>query len=111
MSDSPFDPPKPKPPTAKETAVTVIGGLGVIAADIATGGLLSTLAAIPSGGEREGPPDIRAGLAAIADTAAPARDGDRAACTRCAAWVPYASMALNEDGYFCARCAAELSQG
>lgn len=30
-------------------------------------------------------------------------------CAQCAEFVPYATMSLNENGCFCARCAAQLT--
>jgi len=45
------------------------------------------------------PPDL-------AQTAAPVRAVDgRVVCSGCGAAVPFASMSLNEHGYFCPRCA------
>jgi hypothetical protein len=52
------------------------------------------------------PINLAPSLVTIAETAAPVDDGEgNAQCTRCTRLVPYASMWLNEDGYFCAACA------
>jgi hypothetical protein len=46
-------------------------------------------------------------FAAIEATGAPVDDGEgNVQCTRCARLVPYVTMSLNEDGYFCEACAA-----
>jgi hypothetical protein len=107
----PFDAPTPEPPSTAEVIGTTAAAIGVIAADVATGGLLSTLAGIPSPScDEKRPVDITPLLATIADTSAPARDADgNAACSRCGEHVPYETMSLNEHGYFCARCAATLT--
>jgi len=110
VPDSPFDPPKPKDASVLETAGVIAAGFGAIAIDIATGGVLSTLASIPGGGDDNGPPDIGPLLATIADTGAPEHDGEgNAVCTRCADRVPYASMSLDAHGYFCPSCVAQLT--
>lgn len=102
----------PLPPTPGVTAGEVLAGTaalaGLTALDVVTGGLLSVLGSLPGGLPRSGdtydgpplhvPPDLH-------HTAAPAADAEgRVACTRCRRRVPYASMALNEHGYFCATC-------
>lgn len=105
----PFEPPPPEPAVA-DTALAVGVGIGVVALDILTGGFLSGLSAIP-GGPRDGtePIDLAPILATIADTGAPVDDGEgNAQCTRCTHLVPYATMSLNEDGYFCAPCAKAI---
>jgi hypothetical protein len=101
----PFEPPTPEPSTG-ETALAVGAGFGVIALDIVTAGFLSGLDAIPSlSRDPEAPIDLAPLLATIADTAAPVDDGEgNVQCTRCTQLVPYATMSLNEDGYFCAAC-------
>lgn len=107
----PFDAPTPEPPSTAEVIGTAAAAVGVIAADVATGGLLSTLASIPAPSSDDNKPvDITPLLATIADTSAPARDADgNAACSRCNAYVAYETMSLNEQGYFCAACAATLT--
>ncbi len=106
MADSPFDPPKPPQISAAETSGAIAGVVVIGAVDIATGGLFSAIAAIP-GSADSGPPDIQAGLDSIRDTGAPPRDADgNVACSRCGTFVSWASMSLNEHGYFCAACAA-----
>lgn len=107
----PFDAPTPEPPTAAEVIGTAAAAVGIIAADVATGGILSALGSIPSPScEETRPVDITPLLATIADTSAPARDADgNAACSRCGEYVAYEAMSLNEHGYFCAPCAATLT--
>lgn len=94
--------------SAGDVLVFTAGLAALVMLDVVTGGLVSTLASIPggppsSGDAYDGPP-----LVIPADlhyTAAPAFGGDgRVACTRCQRRVLYASMALNEHGYFCASC-------
>jgi hypothetical protein len=59
----------------------------------------------PTAGPDE-PLDLAPLLSTIADTAAPVDDGEgNVQCTRCTQLVPWATMSLNEDGYFCAACA------
>jgi hypothetical protein len=102
----PFEAPTPTTSTA-ETVGALALGAGMLAADMATGGLLSALASIPAPPEREEPIDLAPLLATIADTSAPVDDGEgNVQCTRCTHLVPYATMSLNEDGYFCQKCAA-----
>lgn len=105
----PFEPPAPEPGVA-DIALAVGAGFAVVALDIVTGGILSGLNAIP-GGARDGsePIDLAPLLATIADTGAPVDDGEgNARCTRCTHLVPYSTMSLNEDGYFCAPCAKAI---
>lgn len=52
---------------------------------------------------------VAARIPGLAETAAPRVTIDHdVACTRCATPVPYASMSLNEHGYFCSACAASM---
>jgi hypothetical protein len=108
---SAFDPPTPPATSAAEIAGGTAALVGLVAVDVATGGLLGALAAIP-GGERREPIDVRALEAAmpeLATTAAPRRAADgRVHCTRCDDAVAFASMSLNDEGYFCAACAAAI---
>jgi len=108
----PFDAPTPEPPSAAEVIGTAAAAIGVIAADVATGGILSTLASIPAPSAANNEPvDLAPLLATIADTSAPARDANsNAACSRCSGYVPYETMSLNEHGYFCTVCAAKLTE-
>lgn len=102
---SPFDPPTPEP----VSPVEVVGGMaivvGLVVADTMTGGLLDLLCAIPA-------PEQNAASTTIATpegTAPPNSDGGGdVECTRCAVYVAYPSMSLNEHGYFCSRCTATL---
>lgn len=103
-----FDPPQPETPSALETAGMIGGGVVLLA-------LAAVIGPLPDfgGGLLPDPPfddeaRARALRACGADQArAPQRDPHGSAqCTGCAAFVPYASMSLNEDGYFCASCAA-----
>jgi hypothetical protein len=102
----------PGPPTPGTTAGDLFAGTaavaGFVALDVVTGGLFSMVTSLPGGFPRsgdtyDGPPlFVPPGLHG---TAAPAVDAEGlVACTRCQRRVPYASMALNEHGYFCARC-------
>lgn len=86
-----------------ETAGAVAGFVGLAAVDIATGGLLSAIAAIPGGSDPEPEPFVFDPT--LAGTALPPRDADgNVACSRCGTFVSWASMSLNEHGYFCAAC-------
>ncbi len=113
-TSSPFDPPRPPEQSALGTAGIVAGGVGALGAfvviDQCTGGLLGALTSLPSCGDEPAPIDVNALLQAmpeLAATAPPQLTADRRAlCTRCAAAVEFASMSLNEHGYFCAACAA-----
>lgn len=103
-----FDPPTPD----GVSPATVVGGVallvGAVALDELTGGVLGALAILPGPARREPTPEELAALAAqlTAGTAAPAIDErGTVPCTGCGERVAYGSMALCEDGYFCARCA------
>lgn len=105
---APFDPPLPEP----VTPAVVVGGVallvGLVALDHVTGGLLGTLSALPGPAQRVASPEELAALASqdTAGTSAPALDArGHAPCTACGRRVAYASMSLNEDGYFCPSCA------
>lgn len=75
--------------------------------DTLTLGLLTGLGAIPGRRRREEEPMIPP--ANITDTTPPVSDErGLVQCTRCAELVEYASMSLDENGYFCAPCAAAL---
>ncbi len=113
----PFAPPTPETSpttTTARTAGAITAAFGFVAADIVLGGLLGCLASIPVPSfstDEPGPPDITPLLAAISDTSAPVDDGEgNVQCTRCTYLVPYATMSLNEEGYFCGRCAAVLTR-
>jgi hypothetical protein len=101
-----FDPPKVQDATALATAATVAGGTAAIVAmvgiDMLTGGLLTALDAIPGG---EDPPPRYTGPAHPMPVPGRTADG-RVPCTACATPVPYETMSLNHEGYFCPRCAA-----
>jgi hypothetical protein len=104
----PFEAPTPTTSTAETVGVLAVAG-GLLAADMATGGLLSALASIPAPADDDKPVDLAPLLATIADTAPPVDDGEgNVQCTRCTHLVPYETMSLNEDGYFCERCAAAV---
>ena len=116
MGDKPetsFDPPRPPEQSVVETVAVVAGGVAAIGAlvmaDVATGGLLGALGGIPGGGDSTRPIDVEAlerAIPGLAQTAPPQFTADqRVVCTGCAAAVRFDSMSLNEDGYFCARCA------
>jgi hypothetical protein len=105
-------PASPMPPTPPTSAGDFFAGTAVVAGfvalDVVTGGLFSMVSSLPgdfprSGDSYDGPP-----LAVPTDlhtTAAPRREADGlVACSRCQRRVPYASMAINEHGYFCAKC-------
>lgn len=115
----PFDPPAPEPVSALEVVGGVALTIGVVAANEATGGLLSLLVDAPALlvgalARHDEPPSAE--CVVIADTAAPIA-GERGnapcnmECTRCGELVTYESMSLNEDGYFCSWCAAALGSG
>jgi len=106
----PFEPPTPESKVA-DTALALGVGAGAIALDIVTGGLLTGLSDVPGGSSRDPnePIDLAPLLATIADTGAPVDDGEgNVQCTRCTHLVPYATMSLNEDGYFCETCAKAI---
>lgn len=111
----PFEPPTPETSpttTPVQTAGAVAAGFGLVALDIATAGFVSALASIPTvSADEPGPPDITPLLAQAAGTSPPVDDGEgNVQCSRCTYLVPYATMSLNEDGYFCAACAKELTE-
>ncbi|MGN6105187.1 MAG: hypothetical protein ACTHU0_08790 [Kofleriaceae bacterium] len=105
------DPDAPEPRdrvTPLEVAGGVVGLVAIVVADAATGGLISLLDAIPAPAPRNEP--FPADLPPPAGTAAPVADGrGNVRCTGCGEVVPWASMTLDPDGYFCARCAAAES--
>lgn len=109
MGDSPFDPPKPEDPAVLEIAGAIAATFGVLALDVATGGILSGLNSIP--GECAAvSPGHQPFLDSLADTAAPEVDSHgNVACSRCSVRVTYSTMSLNEHGYFCEACATALS--
>ena len=101
-------PPEPTPVTAAQGAAGLVAVAGAVAADIATGGLVSAVLSVPGFGEGEtqDPHDDPRIQAALAGTAAPVLDRDgKAPCTRCGQSIPFASMSLCEHGYFCSGCA------
>jgi hypothetical protein len=109
-----FAPPTPETSpttTPAQTAGAIVAGFGIIAADIALGGLISSVSAIPSfASDKPSQPDITPLLATIADTRAPIGDGrGNVNCTGCADLVPYATMSLDEHGYFCVNCTDRLT--
>jgi hypothetical protein len=88
-----------------KTAAQIAAGVGLIAADLATGGLLNGIPAPPGW---LAPPDRTPELlAALAETtAAPRRTADgRVLCTGCDAAVSWDTITLSDQGYFCAVCA------
>ena len=100
--------PEPTPVTAAEGVAGVVAVAGAVAADIATGGLVSSILSLPAfgDGETQDPHDDPRIQAALAGTAAPVLDRDGTApCTRCGQSVPFSSMSLCEHGYFCSACA------
>lgn len=116
----PFEPPTPTKPTVAETATLIVAGVGVMAVLIAIHPVLvlAKLAVLPfwlfrDRSEPEPPFDVERALivSGAADTRTPTRDehGD-VECTRCSAFVPYASMSLNEEGCFCRYCATATTQ-
>ncbi len=110
---SDFDPPQPPEPSALETAVTVGGVVALGAAAVALGvdGLL--MAGNFPGWDEQEPIDVQAlekAVPGLDTTSAPDfSENARALCSNCQAAVPYESMALNEHGYFCVRCATDHS--
>ena len=100
---SAFDP--PPPPDSAEHARDVVGFAAVVALDhFLFGGWLSM---IPGWRDDEHAVDIRALEAqtpGLDQTAPPVRGPNGSLCTGCDARVPYESMAINEEGYFCADC-------
>ncbi len=107
---SAFDPPRPPESSALETAGATAALLALVAADAMTGGVLSSLAAIPGGGDTSTEPVDIETVAPGAGKLAPKRAPDgRVHCTRCDEPVPYASMSLNGDGYFCQPCALDIN--
>lgn len=92
-----------------EVAVHTVVAIGLVIADAATHHLISNAAHVAgllssNKGNESGDPDpvIPADLHL---SAAPQLDSDGAvACTACQRRVAYASMVLNEYGYFCSTC-------
>lgn len=80
----------------------------LVVLDTLTLGLLTGLGAIPGRRRREEEPMLPPAI--ITDTTAAPVSDERGLvqCTRCAELVEYASMSLDENGYFCAPCAAAL---
>jgi hypothetical protein len=95
----------PEPLTLRRIVAGAAAVFGIFKLNSLTGGLLDHFSedSDPNPGPRNKgpnvvPPDLR-------QTAAPAFDADGlAACSRCQRRVAFASMAINEHGYFCARC-------
>lgn len=100
-----LEPPGPSGVSAGEMAAGAVALLGLVAADVATGGLLSVLNSIPAGRSEE--PFVAVDLSGTAPPRV-AADGT-APCSRCGARVTFSSMSINERGYFCAACAADQS--
>jgi hypothetical protein len=110
----PFESPPPQSPTAGEIATTVAGGIVVLAAAAVLKPFVSIFGVADLFLPAEPPPpfDVERALRQVgAPLEGPPRD-ERGfvECTRCSAFVPYASMSLNEEGYFCRVCAAALTQ-
>ncbi len=114
-SDGPFawepeDPPPPiPPPLSLGTSLLYGAGLMALAAlRVGSHGIFSLLVRIIELVTRDRRPVedvLPAALATIEGTGPPAVRGDGLVeCTRCAAAVPFETMALNEHGYFCRRC-------
>jgi hypothetical protein len=94
-------PPGPEDVSAATVALGTVAVVGLVAIDTLTGGLVSLIGAIPGGTDDPAPfvPRTPEG------TAPPVVHADgTVACSRCGRASPYASMALNEHGYFCASC-------
>jgi hypothetical protein len=111
----PFEPPTPETAptmTRKQTAAAVAAGLGLVALEVVLGGLLeAVLMPLAIFSRKTTGPDMTPLLATIGDTSAPVDDTEgNVQCSRCNQFVPYATMSLNEDGYFCATCAAQLTR-
>lgn len=98
-------PPGPQGVTAGEVVAGTAVVVGLMALDAVSGGVIGALAALPGGrtDDYDGPP-----LVVPPDlhrTAAPVLGADGlVACTRCQRRVAFASMSINEHGYFCASC-------
>jgi hypothetical protein len=106
--DDPFEPPRPEGVSAGEMVAGTASLLGIVVLDTLTGGLLTALTAIPDCGGARAP-----AAAPGPSTALPVsqqRPDGLVTCTRCAAAVPYESMSLNQDGYFCGACAAAMTR-
>ena len=112
----PFEPPQPDTPTKLETAATVAAGVALVPVAMLAEPVLRALS-IPAlfGADDPEPFDAEAQRLALhacgaANTEPPVTDenGD-VQCAECAEFVPYATMSLNEDGCFCATCAAKLT--
>ena len=102
----PFEPPVPERETPTEKAATIAAGVGVVALAVIAEPILHVLR-IPALFLPEVEPpafDVEAALRACNadETRAPEID-ERGfvECVHCSAFVPYASMSLNEDGCFC----------
>jgi hypothetical protein len=96
--------------TAGEIVAASALVLGLAALDAVSGGLMP-LAAIPFSRAKSAMrvPVVPADLHL---SAAPALGADRmVACTCCHRRVAYASMAINEHGYFCDRCGLQQPAG
>jgi hypothetical protein len=100
---APADPPsgpEPVPPTTVVAGMVAVMGLAAV--DVATGGLISGLLdgfpAKPSPGPAVLPSILEGTSAPVVH-----RDGT-VECSRCHAAAAYATMTLNEHGYFCPRC-------
>lgn len=110
----PFEPPPPGRPTTTETAGRIVAGVGVVAAAAVLPTFDGLGRVVGLFVDIEEPPfDQQAALAACgADaTEPPVTDElNHVQCARCSEFVPYESMSLNEDGCFCAGCAASEVQ-
>ncbi len=97
----------PQPVSAGEVAAGSALALGLAAADYATGGLLGLVAAVgrfSDDADDSGAPAPK--IPADLHLSAPPQLGSdgQVACRACQRRVPYASMVLNEHGYFCSGC-------
>lgn len=110
----PFESPPPVPATTGEVVATIAAGVGVVALAFVLHPLHSVarVAGLLVPTLEEPPFDVEAALRQCdADqTRGPELD-ERGfvECVRCSAFVPYASMSLNEDGCFCRICAERVT--
>lgn len=97
----------PQPVSAGEVAAGSALALGFAAVDYATGGLIGLVAQVGSfSADRDDSVAPAPKIPADLHLSAPPQLGSDGlvACRACQRRVPYASMVLNEHGYFCSRC-------